>query len=68
MKRVYIRKVDAGHGEQRLTVENGVFSRIETYCLGNGYYAEGSFVPTDFEEDKRMKKRLSKKIQLQATH
>ena len=37
MKRVCIRKIDAGRGEQRLTVENGIFGELETYSLGSGY-------------------------------
>lgn len=51
MERIYTRKIDAGHGEQRLTVVNRIFRNLET-CANSGYYTAGSFEPADYEEGK----------------
>lgn len=53
MERIYTRSIDAGHGQQRLTVANGIFRSLETYA-NNGYYTAGSFEPAGYEEGKLM--------------
>lgn len=53
MERIYTRSVDAGHSEQRLTVVNGIFARLETYA-NSGYYTAGSFEPADYKEGEPM--------------
>lgn len=53
MERIYTRKIDSGHGDQRLTVVNGIFRSLETYA-NSGYYTAGSFEPADYEEGKLM--------------
>lgn len=60
MERIYTRSIDAGHGEQRLTVVNGIFARLETYA-NSGYYTAGSFEPADYEEGELMPRGFLKK-------
>lgn len=57
MERIYTRSIDAGHGEQRLTVVDGIFRSLETYA-NSGYYTAGSFEPADYEEGKPMPRRF----------